>query len=500
MSPPFVSVNGKSAGPTQCISCLAHPPLQEDRMTKLPKKLLQMIIEDECLSRKDLRALALSSPNLFNLVQPRFYRSDNFATFVAAASHGDVAALERCAEFRAVPKNASIIIPSGCGRPKCTRTYCFGEYLNMIGAVAMNMQLGKVLPQDCIDTVQWLLKRGGEDLEEAFPELVWREGEKARLMEGEGTFEHCRFSGCLHPVIAAPVHNNIEGLFSQLLKRQSREKVGATCQLIELLVNQGAQMPRERLGWRFGPGEVNHDLGLLLGEAAPARDPVGIAMALHCPPSLLEFVLKTYERESHHLLDTPDQQTPIEPMRIPRTDLNFLVRCIHCRIFMPTGDWEEAYHGEVADMLKKKVDLLIQYGVVDEMEQEALQRLVAAVQVVYFQVGIHGWDMKRDGKKCWDILFEALHPTRLSQAYLPRPLVVRNHRFEAATYTPWLSVYNGADDPCLNNFWSPEIEWQYFMEWLKFWEASDKGVLGDIRTEFWRSNRCCCEPCQRRRS
>lgn len=472
-------------------------PPQRTGLLDLPDKALLQIIEEGDFQRKHIRALALACSRLFRLAQRQFYLADEFATFASAAAHGDIAALERCVKFGGAPKTTPITVVAACGDLGSIRAPCNALSVSLIDAVSRNMQIGKVSPKDCLTTAQWLLEHM-ENTEAYLGHALMRRLEYEPWVSED---EFCQSIYCSRRKTRDYLKRGVLGaVLLQLMKRQSREKVEATCELIELLVKYGAKIPRVEIPWSPSFPEGNDEiLSLPMQEKLLCYDrhPIAFAMLLHCPPSILELVLKTYQRENYNLVSHRDDFYDYPPGGKVSTSVDLIVRSIHTHIFMPMGDWKEAYHGEVADILKKKIDLFIQYDAMSPLDAEVLQRLVTAVRDVYSHVEAHGVELERTGKTCWDILWKAIWPSHLSNMMLSG----RNHRFLVTLVkydTPWSIRCHDDEEKCSNNDFSPQIEWQYLMEWLQFQKASTKCPGIDIRRQFWESARCNCGPCQRR--
>lgn len=79
-------------------------PRQTSKLATLPTEIVYQIAK--CIDNgneddyaRDIRSLALSSANLFNIIRPLFYKAANYGCFTRALQVADVAMMERSYEF-----------------------------------------------------------------------------------------------------------------------------------------------------------------------------------------------------------------------------------------------------------------------------------------------------------------------------------------------------------------------------------------------------------------
>lgn len=296
-------------------------------------------------------------------------------------------------------------------------------------------------------------------------------------------------------VFPLPLRSPMESLFSQLLQRRSRHVVEAICQIVGLLVDHGAEIPFKPIKEIFGPLEGNEDLGLLMSESDYDRHPIAIAMMVHCPPSLLELVLKSKAKAADddsdevHALRASVDPSSAGPLK---TDLGFLVRSLHCHFFMPKGDWMEAYNGEVGDSLRKKVELLVKYGAVTSIEETVLRGLVCAVRKVY---SFEDRKLTRNGFPCWLQLFKAICSTDLPDPDVVDGSHLRGHAFYVSKAPRWCGPLCQPGAGPSTGAWNYGLEYFFFGKWLRFWETSSNGQVEAVRQQFWNLMSCKADEC-----
>ncbi|GKU13636.1 hypothetical protein FLAG1_11823 [Fusarium langsethiae] len=187
-------------------------------------------------------------------------------------------------------------------------------------------------------------------------------------------------------------------------------------------------------------------------------------MMSHCPPHFLEALLELYKRHVAHgqrtavscpetmaswvgwLAGNPDWvwTAAAEQKWKHKSNLGDLAWNLFRDLLDPKRGWKEAYYGEAADILKEKIKLLGKYNLIDKTETQVLRGLLEDLRCfANMAESLGGFDMARDGKKCWNILCDTLRPFAVS--LMPVFRQQRRHRVHRFvmdnSWDPWALYY-----------------------------------------------------------
>ncbi|KAH7270863.1 uncharacterized protein BKA55DRAFT_683919 [Fusarium redolens] len=131
--------------------------------------------------------------------------------------------------------------------------------------------------------------------------------------------------------------------------------------------------------------------------------PFDVALRLYCPANFLGVALEGYKRRG---------------LAIKRTNVGNVAWNLFLGLMDPSIIWKESFLGEATHGFQKKIQLLVDYEVVDSDELLALQCILEAMKDITSKAQrLGGLDEDRDGKECWHRLCEAVS---LSARHLDR--------------------------------------------------------------------------------
>jgi hypothetical protein len=348
-------------------------PQQQGRLALLPTEILLKITGEPgkdggTTPYRDLKGLAVSCSRLFHLIRPMYYFADGYAVFHSAVAHGDLKAIQRCFQLRAAPHTKSEP-PSCCTCPSEPPHKKHGPFGSPLAHVATgSFPIGK-----CLDGLQWLLDEGSEANEQ---------------------MDH----PCYKIHFDDYCDHMLELLVTILSQNTERARTKEITKMIEVLQSYGYCVPYQ----------VNKDAHRLFHQ--DERDvkhliytPFDVALRLHCPANFLGVALEGYKRRG---------------LAIKRINVGNVAWNLFLGLMDPSIIWKESFLGEATHGFQKKIQLLVDYEMVDSDELLALQCILEAMKDITSKAQrLGGLDEDRDGKECWHRLCEAIS---LSARHLDR--------------------------------------------------------------------------------
>ncbi|KAF5971601.1 hypothetical protein FBULB1_9144 [Fusarium bulbicola] len=400
------------------------PPQQEGRLALLPVEVLLNIAgepgkDEQTLSHKDFKSLALSSGVFFRELRREYYCADNFAVFHSALRCVDMEAMERCYNLANPPTDLTWKVSCRCPSDKDHKHH------RPIDDVLECLAISSVPIDRCIEGIRWLLSKGYEANEQK--DQVWYRNN-----------QHC---------------DHMPELVIDLLgKTSDKARVEGICKIIMMLHDHGYSLPYNMnlhkyfISWydqRSKPGLI--------------RKPMDVALRSYCPMSFLELLLQEYRRRganatavhnycplemrtwvgTHHNAHPPWRQSTL---------FGNVLWGLFLDIADPLTSWKESYQGEAADILDKKIQLLIDYQFVQSGEIKVLRRLVTVLRENPLDFTLINED--NDGKKYWEKLCASLGPFMENEDLVQIDVLLghehvygaigRLHRFVIeANWNPW---------------------------------------------------------------
>ncbi|PNP58237.1 hypothetical protein FNYG_15155 [Fusarium nygamai] len=146
------------------------PAQQEGRLALLPVEVLLNITgepgkDEQTLSHKDFKSLALSSGVFFRELRQAYYCAHNFAVFHSALRCVDMEAMERCYNLAKPPTDLTWKVSCKCPSDQAH------EQHRPIDDVLECLAVGSVSIDRCIEGIRWLLSKGYEANEQK--DQVW---------------------------------------------------------------------------------------------------------------------------------------------------------------------------------------------------------------------------------------------------------------------------------------------------------------------------------------
>ncbi|CAG2005045.1 unnamed protein product [Fusarium graminearum] len=418
-------------------------PRQEGKLALLPTEILLKILNDteiiqkpveqnprllhplknagtidvctNVLTAPDVKNLALASSSLFHRLSPSFYLAGNYYAFRSAVKHADVDAMKRCAELGAAP--------------------------DMHWELEEQVKSCSVPISKSIEALQWLLDNGYDTYEQRVS-LVAERWPSSGVSQKEIQNARAKLKTVSMPDI----------LMSALsVSAGDRDRTEGICQMISMLLGHGCLIP------------YNFNLDALTAYSNPNHvfTPMDVAMMSHCPPHFLEEVLELYKSHDVHVQRTADtcpetmsrwvgwylDDEVVVPILYQhwshKSHLGHLAHNLFGGLLDPAKAWKEGYHGETADVFEEKINLMKKYDFIDSSETQALQCILESLRcIARMKESAGGLDKVRDGKKCWEMIFDSLRPVApalLRQDHLEPQ---RIHRFDFDNWRdPWGMYY-----------------------------------------------------------
>ncbi|KAM0326382.1 hypothetical protein ACHAPQ_007780 [Fusarium lateritium] len=377
-------------------------PQQTGKLALLPAEILLMITgepgkDEDALSAKEFKALALSCSDLFDYAGRMYYLADDCGVFKSALKNADLEVMKRCSELNALPDHPWRLVES-C---QCQAEMPHSTHEPM-DALLECVKIGSVSIDKVVDALHWLLEKNfpiGEQMDQ--------------------------------PICATPENKDglacmPEYLIKLLNKSTDRTRTEGICQMVRLLQRYGYSLPFNMNAHTYFNCFFDvFSLGLGPGLI---RKPMDVALRSHCPLQFLETVLIGYESNNVDVKvfheECPEEMKEwagyvlikgLFPFKERRwwqnTDLGPLVWDLFMDLMHQSTGWAEEYNGEITDIFEKKVNLLVGYQVVDMVEEQALRSVLGALRdITSLAESRGGLDIEHDGKECWQMLVDSLRP------------------------------------------------------------------------------------------
>ncbi|KAF5232663.1 hypothetical protein FANTH_12868 [Fusarium anthophilum] len=358
--------------------------------------------DQDTISAEEFKSLCLLSPPLSQVYLQSYYLGDNCGAFRQAVRSANIKAMDRCAQFGAVADTRWELPDSdGC--------QCISErqhtHHRPIDELLECLYLGKIPIGQCIDALEWLLLR------------------KYDMKEQQDQSRYDANDYCDH----VP-----EFLVTILEKSTDRARTEGICQMIQMLHSHGYSLP-----YHMNFGSFMNRRGGDHGLVQSITGPLDVALRSHCPPYLLELVLRDYVRrlvgfDVIYELPPPLMQRWAGKYRFDESkQLRFagvvvetagkpwwkFTNVLHTvwGLFLDLMDnstaWAEEYPGEAADVFEKKVDILTEYRVVDTLQDRILRGIVQAMRsMTTSKASSNGVVSDSDSQRCWETLYSAITP------------------------------------------------------------------------------------------
>ncbi|KAF5643051.1 hypothetical protein F25303_6325 [Fusarium sp. NRRL 25303] len=237
------------------------PAQQEGRLALLPVEVLLNITgepgkDEQTLSHKDFKSLALSSGVFFRELRQAYYYADNFAVFHSALRCADMETIERCYQLAKPPLYLEWEVSCQCPSDKAHKHH------RPIDDVLECIAIGSVSIDRCIETIRWLLSKGYEANDQK--EQVWYKNS-----------QYC---------------DHMPKLVIDLLgKTSDKARVEGICKIITMLHDHGYSLP-------YHINLHKYFISWYDQESKPGliRKPMDVALRSYCPISFLELLLQEY--------------------------------------------------------------------------------------------------------------------------------------------------------------------------------------------------------------
>ncbi|KAF5611919.1 uncharacterized protein FSUBG_1946 [Fusarium subglutinans] len=465
--------------------------------------------DQDTISAEEFKSLCLLSPPLSQVYLKSYYLGDNCSAFRQAVRSANIRAMDRCAQFGAVADTRWEL-------PESDGCQCISErqhtHHRPIDELLECLYLGETPIDQCVDALEWLLER------------------KFDMREQQDQPWYIANDYCDH----VP-----EFLVTILSKSPDRVRTEGICQMIKMLHSHGYSLP---LHMNFASFMDRCQSWEDHGTVRFITGPLDVALRSHCPPDLLELVLRDYVRRLvgfEVIYEEPSQ--PLmqrwagkyrfdEPFDLQfgggvvetadvswwqLTNLLYTTWGLFLDLMDSSTAWAEEYPGEAADVFEKKIEILIEYQVLNQDEEGMLRGIVQAMRSMTTptKVSSNGVVSDSDSQRCWDALYSAIIPFRPIEDYwildswdLIDPLIrygfpISCHRFHV---DPEYNVYkmyhdyqmqNDQSRPTLNRPWGTEGvskredgKW-VDREWRRVFHSNDGTGLGSPGGEnypYWR--------------
>ncbi|KAF4993728.1 hypothetical protein FDECE_13334 [Fusarium decemcellulare] len=433
-------------------------------LLRLPADILILIIQDDSLSRTDVKNLFLTSSRLFNLPRRRFYHAENFETFRRAIEAADLDTIHRCVKYRAAP--VDIAWELGYEGHRDFNIEPIVRFSKPINQLVDALRWDGIPTRAFIQVLEWLVDNGAD----------MRDGIHKKYSPADRT-----------------KGNMCSTLLSLFQSPVSRDEADTLCGIIHRLRNQGLDMPPAFQVDRMYPWPPTDD-SLFMPFSSPVETAMAIMMSRSaCPPSILElFLLQVQARDVHLTADISTVENGFFTDYLSFGSMRTPVRCIvgglYDDLLRPWG-WKEKYPGEITDIFEQKIQLLRKYHGATEMELSILESILHAVRTIQIRsVALNGLDIERDAKTCWyELAMSAREAVTELGMGLPTILGVnRVHQFiHCPNWEPlamWRCFSRWAQLPVEEKRWEP-LRLSYRES--SAWEVSQSHEWLEVPLEDW---------------
>uniref|UniRef100_A0A0D2Y491 Uncharacterized protein n=1 Tax=Fusarium oxysporum (strain Fo5176) TaxID=660025 RepID=A0A0D2Y491_FUSOF len=172
------------------------------------------------------------------------------------------------------------------------------------------------------------------------------------------------------------------------------------------------------------------------------ESPIDLALKSHIPPRLLELILKEYASRGVSLLTVYDEcpeglKKTCKGKRPGRDDdwvgvssIGTLIGTLHADLHSTSATrWKASYHGEVADIFRQKLDIMVEYEMVDVVEEALLKSILGALYIITAQISATRRGRPAQFKRSWVTLCEAVRPYCTNEYDLLETDFSENRRF-----------------------------------------------------------------------
>ncbi|KAG7421289.1 Heterokaryon incompatibility protein 6, OR allele [Fusarium oxysporum f. sp. rapae] len=159
------------------------------------------------------------------------------------------------------------------------------------------------------------------------------------------------------------------------------------------------------------------------------RKPLDVALRSHCPPHLLEVIIRDYTRRrvdfTTTYVDPPAfmkswagdyrfacDEYPVAQQWWKYTNLLETTWGLFLDLMDTSTSWEEQYRGEASDIFEQKIEILIKHHVLNEVEEDMLRSIVETMRSMNTPTKTSSTALADDfdAQCCWDTLYSALIP------------------------------------------------------------------------------------------
>jgi hypothetical protein len=374
---------------------------QNSMLVLLPNEMITQIVEliaSRRDSRRTLDRLSQTCVCMYQIVRPYFYCAENFLQFYNAVTVVNMTMMERCEYFGAAPVNITWNRPA----------------LRLCRPVDLLLNVDE--GNDCRDTVGRAALRNRER-DNAFYAL-------GSLLERGANGEASMANESSHGM-DLPCGHMSSRMLRQFQVGTSQRDGEVLFNMIRMLSRNGYSHPTRRNsvnGW------------LCIDQAAWFRgtmrdyyttSPLDLALKSHVTPSLLNLMLEEYDARGLQLRDWHSQcpsSLVQSATRQTTTDssicwveisyIDTLVGTLHADLHNETTKWSESYSGEVADIFRAKLDIMIKHKMIDNAERALLGRIEAALYRIEARGRAAGGLGDEHFKMSWEMLCDAVQPVR----------------------------------------------------------------------------------------
>ncbi|KAF9776132.1 hypothetical protein IL306_005719 [Fusarium sp. DS 682] len=449
---------------------------------------------------------------------------DKYDHFRTAVRNADVEAMDRCAQVDAAPEMKWELPESGGCQCLSERPH---THHRPIDELLETVYLGQVPIGKCVDTLKWLLER------------------RFDMTEQKDQHWYVANDYCDH----VP-----EFLITILSKSPDRVRTEGICQMIKILHIYGYSLPfhmnfhswwdikeKPYSHFNISPLISDHDdpyNGIKVADKSiPGliKGPLDVALRSHCPPYVLEFILRDYLRrlvdfdvayveppplmkdwagKQYFWMPSCSSSTGNYTFDQPWWKFTNILGTIW-GLFLDLMDistsWVEQYRGEAADVFEQKIEILVEYRMLNQFEEKMLRGIVESMRSMTMPTKATSIAVvdDRDSQCCWNTLWGAIIPFKtikeeyiLTVYHLDKPYIPydgrRCHHFHI---DPDWDVYvmyhnyqmqNDQIRPTLNRPWGSkgvikrdDGTW-VDREWRRVFYSRDRMTYGQRAWDPWR--------------
>ncbi|KAG5661026.1 hypothetical protein KAF25_002669 [Fusarium avenaceum] len=344
---------------------------QNSMLALLPTEIIIPIaelIDSQRDSRRTLDHLSQACVRMYHIVRPYFYRAENFLQFHNAVSVANITMMERCEYFDAAPVDVVWDRPN-LDRPNQCRYTPVELFLR-------NVDEGK----DRQETADRAALRDSKR-DKVFDALGW-------LLERGANGEVSMANECFEDIDLPSGH-----MSSQMLRQfqvgTSQRGSEVLFNMIRMLSRYGYSNPTRPDsigGWQCIDKPAWYE-GTMTNYYTAS--PLDLALKSHVPPSLLNLMLEEYEARGLRLRDLHSECPPS---------------------LVQSASRQTNMEGEVADIFKAKLDIMIKHEMIDNSERALLSSIGAALYRIASIGHAAGGLGKKHFKMSWEMLWNAVRP------------------------------------------------------------------------------------------